>query len=77
MIADASLTLLNSTISGNYANLSGGGIYAVNGTIMINNSTIAYNTSVSSGGGITQGSATVSPSVHRIIILLERQRDVQ
>jgi len=50
--ATSQLTLLNSTVSGNTANV-GGGIYLVDGTVTIRNSTIAGNYGVAGAGGIT------------------------
>jgi hypothetical protein len=47
-----SLTLNNSTVSGNTATASGGGIWNLNGTLTLNNSTISGNTAGASGGGI-------------------------
>ena len=59
----SSLTLNNSTISGNAAVYEGGGIRAYNSTVSINNSTISGN-SASDGGGIylLGGSLTVNNS---------------
>ncbi|MCY2972613.1 MAG: hypothetical protein NTZ30_18380 [Planctomycetota bacterium] len=48
------LTLTNSTISGNTTGSSGGGIYN-GGTLTVTNSTISGNTTGSSGGGIYNG----------------------
>src|SRR5438876_650287 len=50
--AGPTLTIANSTISGNGANFAGGGILAGSGTLTISNSTISGNTASQSGGGI-------------------------
>ena len=47
-----SLTITNSTISGNSTGFRGGGIYSVGGDTTIVNSTISGNNSASDGGGI-------------------------
>ena len=49
------LTLNNSTISGNASQHSGGGIYSEEGTVILNNSTVRRNSSGSYGGGIYNG----------------------
>jgi hypothetical protein len=60
----ATLTVTNSTLSGNSAPASdGGGIYNDNGTITITNSTLSGNSGPASGGGIYNlGTLTVSNS---------------
>jgi Zn-dependent metalloprotease len=50
------LTISNSTISENIANISGGGVYMADGTSFINYSTIAYNNTNGSGGGTVAAS---------------------
>ncbi|MFN6441614.1 MAG: Calx-beta domain-containing protein [Nostoc sp. DedSLP01] len=56
----SSVTLSNSIISNNIANLSGGGIYS--NSVTLSNSTISSNTANTNGGGIYSSSATVSNS---------------
>lgn len=63
-----SLTITNSTLSGNTANGGGGGISASNGTITINNSTIASNTGTNAGGGILLESASATANVNSSIV---------
>ena len=53
----ATLTVSNSTISGNNTNDSGGGIYNA-GTLTVSNSTISGNSTVGVGGGILNGSGS-------------------
>jgi len=53
------LTVNNSTISGNAGGFNGGGIYNNNGTVTVNNSTISGN-SANDGGGIFNWSGTVT-----------------
>ena len=55
----ATLTVTNSTFSGNSAAIYGGGIYNVNGTVTIVNSTFSNNSAGSFGGGIFINSGTV------------------
>ncbi len=61
-----SITLTNSTVSGNTSatNYSAGGIWAKYGAITLNNSTVSGNTSSSDGGGIksTYGNITLNNS---------------
>jgi hypothetical protein len=52
------LTITNSTFSGNSANNGGGGIYNNGGTLTITNSTFSGN-SANSGGGIANGGSVV------------------
>nr|MDJ0519800.1 DUF4347 domain-containing protein [Trichodesmium sp. MO_231.B1] len=58
------VTINNSTISGNYATSNGGGIYTTNNTtVTLNNSTISGNSATSNGGGIySEGSITLDNS---------------
>jgi predicted outer membrane repeat protein len=58
------MTITNSTVSGNTASKSGGGIDA-RGPVMIANSTVSENTASVSGGGISNhlGSLTLANSV--------------
>jgi hypothetical protein len=46
------VTIKNSTISGNTSSFSGGGVYGYYGHIIIENSTISGNTAVRDGGGV-------------------------
>ena len=55
----ATLTVTNSTFSGNSAAIYGGGIYNVNGTVTVVNSTFSNNSAGSFGGGIFINSGTV------------------
>jgi uncharacterized protein YgiM (DUF1202 family) len=61
---DGTLTITNSTISGNNANNAGGGIYNASGTLTITNSTISGNSAGGGGGGIDNdfGTATITNS---------------
>ena len=61
---DGTLTVSNSTFSGNQGNNSGGGIYNnTSGTLTVSNSTFAGNQGNNSGGGIANlGTLTVSNS---------------
>ena len=54
--SQAAVTLTNSTLSGNYANLAGGGI---DGGGSITNSTISGN----SGGGISGGGGVIGNTI--------------
>ena len=57
--AGGTLTLTNSTVSGNTASASGGGIAAFGGTMTLTNSTVSGNTATdSAGGGIYAYGAT-------------------
>ena len=48
-----SLILRNSTVRNNFANLAGGGVYSLSGSLLtIANSTISSNTATNTGGGI-------------------------
>jgi parallel beta-helix repeat protein len=65
-LADCSVTLRNSTISGNQAGWSGGGIAVSNSSLTVSNSTIAFNRAgtdpsamLTGGGGITASAVTV------------------
>jgi hypothetical protein len=51
-----SVTITNTTISGNTVSNSGGGIQTVDGTTVMNNLTIANNTAVNQGGGFNGNS---------------------
>ena len=51
-IRDADLTLIKSTISGNFADGEGGGIYSHGGTLVLTNSAVSGNSANTSGGGI-------------------------
>lgn len=53
-----SLTLTNSTVSGNSSERYGGGIENFDGTATITNSTIAFNKAKEQGGGINVNSST-------------------
>ena len=55
----ATLTVTNSTFSGNSAGVYGGGIYNVNGTVTVVNSTFFNNSAGAYGGGILINSGTV------------------
>ncbi|MGH7885179.1 MAG: choice-of-anchor Q domain-containing protein, partial [Thermodesulfobacteriota bacterium] len=59
-IIDGTLTITNSTISGNTTNDDGGGIYLNDGTVTITNSTISGNTADDEGGGIYINDGTVT-----------------
>ena len=52
------LTLTNSTVSGNTANDNGGGIFSAGGTLTITNSTVSGNSG--EGGGIHNGGGTLT-----------------
>jgi hypothetical protein len=56
----ASVSLINSTISGNTTNRGGGGLYASDGAITITYTTIASNTTSTGGDGIHQAGGTVT-----------------
>ena len=60
----ATLTLINSTVSGNAAGNAagngGGGIYNEDGTAELANSTVSSNTTTSNGGGISNAGGTVT-----------------
>jgi Chlamydia polymorphic membrane protein (Chlamydia_PMP) repeat len=56
--ATGTLTLINSTVSGNRADGSGGGIYNATGTLTLINSTVSGNLA-DSGGGITNDSGAL------------------
>ena len=57
------MTVTDSTISGNTASYEGGGIYNNGGTMTVTDSTISGNTASSGGGGITNaGTMTVTDS---------------
>jgi hypothetical protein len=64
----ATLAVLNSSISGNYAVFAGGGIYNNGGTLTITNSTVSSNTAaysdigfaVGDGGGISNSGGTLT-----------------
>ncbi|MEH2115632.1 Calx-beta domain-containing protein [Nostoc sp.] len=57
----SSITLSNSSISGNTASTSGGGIYS-SSSVTLSNSIISSNTANSNGGGIYSSNATISNS---------------
>src|SRR5207245_2524930 len=58
---DGTLTINNSTISGNTAGDGpGGGIYSVSGTLAITSSTISGNSAADDGGGLYNVYATVT-----------------
>ncbi len=64
MGTSGTLTVANSTISGNTAGFGGGGVDA-NGTLTVTNSTISGNTAGDRGGGVTNrvyGTMTVTNS---------------
>ncbi|MCO5195749.1 MAG: right-handed parallel beta-helix repeat-containing protein, partial [Anaerolineae bacterium] len=54
------LTVTNSTISGNYAAVFGGGIYNIWGTLTVTNSTFSGNEARWSGGGVYNIAGTVN-----------------
>ena len=54
------LTVANSTLSGNSARLYGGGIYNYYGTLAVTNSTLSGNSADSGGGGICSYSGTAT-----------------
>ena len=56
------LTVTNSTISGNTASGDGGGIYKYSGTLTVTNSTITGNTAENGGGIYNDGTLTVTNS---------------
>ena len=56
---DATLTVTNCTISGNVADVDGGGIYNDSGTVIITNS-ILFGNSANNGGGIYNNKGKVS-----------------
>ncbi len=56
---DGTLTLINSTVSGNTATNTGGGIYN-NGTVTLTNSTISGNSAGTDGGGILNSGGIVT-----------------
>ena len=58
MPSSATVSVTNSTLSGNSASF-GGGIYASSATVAVTNSTLSGNSAIS-GGGIYARSATVS-----------------
>ncbi|MCF6263131.1 MAG: hypothetical protein L3J24_06040 [Xanthomonadales bacterium] len=60
MKLDGTVAVLNSTISGNSANLDGGGIRNQSGTMNIVNSTVRGNTSSDDGGGVSRSGGTVN-----------------
>ncbi len=60
-LSSGHLTLSNSTLSGNQASLSGGGIYNI-GRATITNSTLSGNQASSGGGIVNGGSATITNS---------------
>ena len=53
------LTIINSTISGNSATTEGGAIYNQTGTVMLTNVTVACNTAATGGGIANSGTATL------------------
>jgi CSLREA domain-containing protein len=53
------LTINNTTISGNSADLSGGGIYNLDGHLVLNGVTLSGNSSTDEGGGLSHGGGTV------------------
>jgi predicted outer membrane repeat protein len=65
ILNQGTLTVTNSTFSGNSSpNGAGGGIYNNSGTLMVSNSTFSSNTAITDGGGIFnyKGTLTVSNS---------------
>ena len=52
---DGSLSVVNSTISGNSTSASGGGVYCVNTTLRVDHSTITDNTADADGDGMGRG----------------------
>ncbi len=65
ILTEGTLTVTNSTISGNTATVSGGGICVLLGTLTVNSSIIAGNNATSGGGiynlsGLTLDNSTVS-----------------
>ena len=58
-IGAASVSVMNTTITGNVAGSFGGGIDAASGTVTVSSSTITANTAVMFGGGIRAGAAVV------------------
>jgi hypothetical protein len=64
IFSDGTLTVTNSTISGNQARIGGGGIFSNNGPLTVTNSTISGNQARGLGGGISNydGSLNVSNS---------------
>ncbi|MEO0849434.1 MAG: choice-of-anchor Q domain-containing protein, partial [Cyanobacteria bacterium J06648_1] len=63
-VSAANLSITSSTISGNTANFSGGGVYnqEAEDTVVINNSTISDNQATYGGGVSNSGTATISSS---------------
>lgn len=59
------LSLVNTQVSGNSADLYGGGIYSSDGDIVIRNSTLSENDSAHTGGGIhtVSGDITINDSI--------------
>jgi filamentous hemagglutinin family protein len=57
---DATVNIVNSTITDNTAETGGGGIFQLNGTFVIENSTVSNNTSEVGGGGIANGFGTLT-----------------
>src|SRR3990172_2888761 len=55
---DGTLTLTNSTVSGNTAGLRGGGIYNQQGTATLTNVTVSGNAASESGGGIANNNSS-------------------
>lgn len=62
-----SLTVSDSTISGNHANENGGGVYVLGGTVLIQRSTISGNNSGNDGGGIALISAAAGTIINSTV----------
>jgi hypothetical protein len=56
------LTLINSTVSGNSTPTGGGGIFSHRGTMIVSDSTISNNSAVTSGAGINHSSGPLTLS---------------
>ena len=67
LVEDASLSLVDMTVSNNHANASGGGIKNVRGVVTLTRTTLSGNSADINGGGIFSGGGGTSTEVVTII----------